>query len=239
MTQDNRDHIGRSHSGLVPGLIVAGIGVIFLLNNLRIVHAYEIWRFWPVILIAIGVLKLVDSPHPNEKTFGAIMLVAGAIFLARNLGWISWRIWELWPLILIAAGLTMLLNRTGLIGIDPNIRIRSRDGSKPDAIAIFGGFKRQIATDDFRGGHYVAIFGGGEIDVRRSQIQGDAAVVDVTAIFGGFELKVPANWVVVNEVIGIFGGTSDETLQPTPDMPGVKRLIVRGSTIFGGLGIKN
>ena len=79
MTEDNRDHIGRTHSGLVPGLIVAGIGVLFLLNNLRIVRVYEWWQFWPVILIAIGVTRLVDSQTANERTGGAIMLVIGGM----------------------------------------------------------------------------------------------------------------------------------------------------------------
>jgi len=60
-----------------------------------------------------GVLKLVDSPYPNEKTGGAIMIIVGGIFLATNLGWVSWRIWELWPLILIGAGL-LIVSMIGL-----------------------------------------------------------------------------------------------------------------------------
>ena len=98
----------------------------------------------------------------------------------------------------------MLFNRTGLVA---GIRIpRSKNFSKADAIAIFGGFKRQVATDDYRGANYVAIFGGGEIDLRRAQIRGDEAHVEVTAIFGGFEMRVPDNWIVANEVIGDFRG---------------------------------
>src|SRR3954453_13019899 len=108
MTHDDPHHVGRSHAALIPGLIVAGVGVIFLLNNLQIFPAYNLWLFWPVVLIVLGVLKLVDSPNPNEKAGGAIMLLMGGVFLATNLGWVSWRIWELWPVILIAAGLMML-----------------------------------------------------------------------------------------------------------------------------------
>jgi hypothetical protein len=40
-------------------------------------------------------------------------------------------------------------------------------------------------------------------------------------------------------VVGIFGGTSDETVQPLPEAPGVKRLVVRGVAVFGGVEIKN
>jgi len=117
--------------------------------------------------------------------------------------------------------------------------MRSRSRSSADAVAILGGFKRQVSTDDYRGASYVAIFGGGEIDLRRAQIQDAVAMVDVQAMFGGFEIKVPANWIVVNEVMGILGGTSDETIHPSPNAPGVKQLIVRGTAVCGGVAIKN
>ena len=39
--------------------------------------------------------------------------------------------------------------------------------------------------------------------------------------------------------VGVFGGTGDETRQPSRDNPGIKQLILRGTAIFGGVGIKN
>jgi predicted membrane protein len=238
MSNDYRDSIRCTSAGLVPGMIVVGIGVLFLLNNLGIVRVHDWWNLWPVILIAIGLTKLVDSPHPNEKSGGAVMLIVGSVFLAKNMGWFTWSIWEWWPILLIGAGLLMLLNRTG-IGLTAGIRTRSQSGTGADALAIFGGFKRQISTDDYRGANYTAVFGGGEIDLRRAQIRGDGAIVNIQAIFGGFEIKVPANWIVVNEALGIFGGATDETVHPSPETPGVKQLIVRGSAIFGGFALKN
>lgn len=236
---DNREHVRAFRTGLVPGLIVAGIGVLFLLNNLNIVYVRDWWRFWPVILIAIGFTKLVDSPHANERIGGVVMLVVGGIFLATNLGLVSWRVWQLWPLILIGVGITMLFNRSAS-GFIAGVRVAPSDrGIKSDGVAIFGGFKRRVVSDDYRGANYIAIFGGGEIDLRRAQIQTDAAIVEITAIFGGFELRVPQNWIVVNEVVGVFGGTGDETIQPSPEALGVKHLIVRGAAVFGGVGIKN
>jgi predicted membrane protein len=237
MRDENRDRNTHTPAALIPGLIVAGIGVLFLLHNLNIVRIYNVWRFWPLILIAIGFTKLVDSPHSNEKAGGSVMVLVGGIFLAVNLGLFSWRIWEFWPVILIGVGLMMLFNRGSLVA---GIRIPpSKNFAKADAVAIFGGFKRQVATDDYRGANYVAIFGGGEIDLRRAQIRGDETHIEVTAIFGGFEMRVPDNWIVSNEVTGIFGGTADETRQPLPEAPGVKHLIVTGTAVFGGISIKN
>jgi hypothetical protein len=235
---DNEQQPRHGHSALIPGVIVAGIGVLLLLNNLNIVYVHDWWKFWPLILIAIGAARLIDSPHPREKTGGAIMVIVGGIFLSTNLGVFSWSIWAWWPLLLIGVGLMMLFNRgSGRLAI--GLKIPGEYMPKADGIAIFGGFKRRVVSDDYRGANYVAIFGGGEIDLRRVQIRGESALVDITAIFGGFEIRVPQNWIVVNEMVGIFGGTGDETRQPSPNDPDVKRLIVRGAAIFGGVGIKN
>jgi hypothetical protein len=238
MSREDRDRIRYTSSGVVPGVIVVGLGVLFLLNNLRIVRIYEWWLLWPVVLIGIGLQKLIDSQRGNDRAGGAIMVVLGGVFLSTNLGWLPGRIWEWWPLILIGAGIMMLLNRWDSRFIAGR-QARPENSTKADAVAIFGGFKRQFTGDDFRGASYVAIFGGGEIDLRRAQMQVDVAVIEVSAIFGGFEVKVPTNWLVVNEVTGIFGGTGDETLAPSPDAPGTKRLVMRGTAVFGGVGIKN
>jgi len=50
----------RTRSGvLTAGLILIAIGVLFLLNNFYEISAWRlIARFWPVILILIGVRKL-------------------------------------------------------------------------------------------------------------------------------------------------------------------------------------
>ena len=105
--------------------------------------------------------------------------------------------------------------------------------------AIFGGVERKVTTDDFRGGHVSAMFGGVEVDLRRAGMRGDSAVVDVSAMFGGVEFKVPQNWAVVPSVAAIFGGFSNKSVQPNGDMPGVKRLFIKGSAVFGGVEVKN
>ncbi|MDE3165542.1 MAG: hypothetical protein KGN36_07035 [Acidobacteriota bacterium] len=239
MRSDRGQGTPHRHGGLIPGLIVAIVGVAFLLNNLNIVPFGEIWRFWPLALIAVGAVKLIDSVDPGTRTRGAIMVAAGALFQALNLGVIPGSVGQLWPLILIAVGVLLIVNRGGpLLGLGERIRA-GEAFARADAVTIFGGIKRQVTSEDFRGATYVAIFGGGEIDLRRAGIVADEAVVDITAIFGGFEIRVPSNWIVVNEVVGIFGGTSDETLAPVPEKPGTRRLVVRGSAVFGGVGIKN
>jgi predicted membrane protein len=236
MQHDERVHGFRSNPGVIPALAVIAVGVLFLLNNLNIFFLHDIWRFWPVALLAVGLAKLVDSQSDGDRTGGIVLVIVGAIFLAKNLGflYLSWR--DFWPLILIGAGVLMLWNRL----YTPS---RPLSGGSPEGVlnvhAVFGGVERKVTSDDFRGGHVSAMFGGIELNLRKAGIRGESAIVDISVVFGGVEIKVPTNWIVVLEGSSMFGGFSDKSAQPAPDMPGIKRLFVRGSAVFGGVDIKN
>ena len=233
----------RSNPGIIPGLIVIGIGLLFLFNNLNIFEIHDLWRYWPVILIAGGLAKLVESPHGPSTAGGAVLMVVGGICLANNLGFFRWSWHDYWPLLLIGAGALMLWNRLYTPTWVPPAAPADAGAPPPEGTlnlhAVFGGVERKVATDDFRGGHITAMFGGVEVNLRKASMRGDYAVIDINAMFGGVELKVPANWMVVVEGTSIFGGVSDETAHPSPDSPGVKRLILRGGAVFGGVGVKN
>jgi hypothetical protein len=229
---------GRSVPGIIPALIVIGIGVVFLLNNLNIFFLHDIWRYWPVILIAAGLAKMVDSPLSNGKLMGGILVGVGALFLADTLGFLdlSWR--NFWPLVLIGAGLVMLWSRLA----PPPAGVPETPSGHEGVLneyAIFGGVERKVTTDDFRGGHVSAMFGGVEIDLRHAGMRGDSAVVDVNAMFGGVEFKIPPTWIAVPQIAAIFGGLSNKSVQTNADMPGAKRLFIKGSAIFGGVEVKN
>jgi Domain of unknown function (DUF5668) len=124
------------------------------------------------------------------------------------------------------------------------------DSSQPmlDDVYIFWGGRRRILSKNFIGGDIVAIFGGFEIDLTQADFSADQIEIEMVAIFGGGELRVPPNWEVIVENVGIFGGTSDRTWHPNSVPPAastvappapIKRLIIKGVAIFGGLTIKN
>ena len=46
----------KSSSGMVLGIIMIAIGMLFLVNGL--LPMYNLWNFWPVVLIAAGVLLI-------------------------------------------------------------------------------------------------------------------------------------------------------------------------------------
>jgi hypothetical protein len=240
---------GSISAGLIFGFAIVAIGVLFLLDNFGVPVGF-LWGYWPVILIAIGLAKVVDSRETSGRTGGAIIMLVGLVLIADKihlpfLNNVS--LWQLWPLALIALGFMTLwgaLEGKGTVGMTGGIPWSGRMGAPAtpgnvNMFSIFGGSNRKV-TGDFKGADLVAVFGGGSLDLRNATMVADEAVINVNAIFGGFEIRVPETWVLQLQVAGIFGGHEDKTHQPDPRLvPNPKRLTVRGSAIFGGLGLKN
>ena len=236
----NRRHRMR-HPGMVPAVVLIAIGAIFFLNNLHILTFRDMLDYWPVVLIALGMVKVVDSTDNAGRTGGAILVVLGAIFLAPTLGFWHIAYGDLWPLILIGVGALLLFQRLWIPSLHwggwtpPGGPVA---GTLNES-AIFSGGRRRITTPDFLGGEVSCIFGGFDIDLRKAGMAGGDATLVVNAIFGGCDIKVPENWDVVLEVAAVFGGCDDRTQHPDPGLPGVKKLFLRGSAVFGGIDVKN
>ena len=135
---------GRSVTGILPALIVIGIGALFLLNNLNIFFLHDIWRYWPAILIAFGLVKLVDSPASEGRLVGGMLVGVGGLFLANTLGFLNLSWASFWPLILIGAGLLMLWSRLAPPQPGaPDIPTGAREGVLDENV-IFGGVERKV-----------------------------------------------------------------------------------------------
>ena len=220
---------------MVPAIVLIGIGGLFLLNNLHIIQAREILRYWPAVIIAVGIVKLVDSADSRGRAGGGVIVGVGGVFMARSLGYLDISIGDLWPLILIALGLMMLFERSPLFHWEKN---KSASGAKESA--VFSGGKRMINDPNFTGAKYEAVFGGFEIDLRNADIAGDSAQMELNAVFGGIDVRIPVSWSVVMKGAGVFGAFMDSTAQPDPRLfPNPKKLIVKGGAVFGGVEIKN
>lgn len=240
---------------MIPGLILVAIGALFLLDNLHIVHVSTWFAYWPVILIAFGLVKLVDSTFPGGRIAGGVLMAVGAAFLADNLGYI--RIDQMWPLLLIAAGLFLLWIRThsgydysrwwGGPFHERHWRHRhfqfdspsySSGGSTIHEVNVFSGTRRVINDQDFKGGKISCVFGGITLDLTGANMVGNSAVLDISAVYGGAVVRIPTTWHLEMRGAGVFGGYSDQTIHP-PFTPETKRLIVKGGAVFGGVTFKN
>ena len=250
MGGETRVHAGR----IVFGLFIAWVGTIFILEQMGIVELGNIWRFWPVFLIVIGLAKLFQPGRGGIG--GAVFFLAiGTAFLLASLDVIDldWR--YLWPGLLVFAGLSMVLRgiRWGAQG--PQFLAAVDGASNVTAFAILGGAERRVTSQDFRGGDATAILGGCDIDLTQASITpGTEAVIDCFAMWGGVDIKVPPDWTVEMTGVPLLGGFADTRkasnptiiaglgalgARPTPVEAGEKRLRVKGLAIMGGVEVKN
>lgn len=222
----------RLNTRLIVGLVVIGIGILFLLSNLDIIDSVIpgfIFK-WQSILIILG---LIIFGTTSNRSTGIIMMLIGAIGLFP----------EFWPLLLIGLG-AYIIFRTGGFGnlksTSPSESDESYSHEYLNEIAIFGGGKKYIHTENFRGGKLTAIFGGSEIDLLDSKLAEGNHVLDIFAMFGGSSLLIPTDWKVEMDLIPIFGGFSDNRRKdPNLVQPNDRILRVKGLVIFGGGEIKN
>jgi predicted membrane protein len=217
----------------VIGVAIAVVGVLFTLDNLHILRARDYLRFWPLALIAVGLVHMSQAKSAAGTVGGGMWILAGTLLLGNRLGLIDTNIWSFWPLILVLVGArivwqTMNMNRA----VD-----RGDAGATVSGIAIMGGFERRITSHEFRGGEITAFMGGGKLDLRDAMPAGGQAVINIFAMMGGFEIVVPETWRVISEVTPFMGGIEDKSRTSTD--PHAPCLIIRGFMMMGGLTLKN
>lgn len=248
MQPENQEHRSDWYGSerMVPAIVLIAVGALFFLNNLHILPIRDILRYWPGILVAVGIMLLVDSTESSGRTLGGAFVGGGALLLARNLGFIELTWNQVWPLFLIGAGLLMLWDRTHFYAGTLQARAEQRRKilfgwrACPKESTVFGSSTRSYYGQEFAGGRYETVFGGIEIDLRGSHMAEDEAVIKIDAVLGGAEVKVPDTWLVVIKATAVFGGVINSTKAPDPTLvPNPKRLIVKGSAVFGGIEIKN
>ena len=89
----------------------------------------------------------------------------------------------------------------------------------------------------YTSGDLTAFMGGGEIDLRKSDMESGEAVIGVNAFMGGFKILVPENWTVICKVVPFMGGVEDKTAHPQSGTE--KKLLLKGFVCMGGLEIRN
>lgn len=225
----------------VLGILIIVVGLLFLADNFGYFEARDlIHTYWPLILVAWGIAKVTQSPGSPGRIFGTILIFVGVMLQLDHLDVIYFRWNDWWPVVLIIVGVNFLRGSwfrarnkpAGITNVDDN-------GSESfmKHFVLMSGIKRTITSKEFRGGELTAIMGGLEIDLREAQIEGSEAVLDTFIVMGGIEIRVPLGWTVVVRAVPVMGGVDDKTYSPKEGE--VKRLIITGNIVMGGIEVKN
>ncbi|MEZ4813207.1 MAG: DUF5668 domain-containing protein [Caldisericia bacterium] len=127
---------GKDKGVVFPATIVAGIGALFLLQNMGFLGPYnmgDLWPFFPIIVgIGFVVLYFADKKDSGVLIPASILLIVGAVFLSIN---ISGMIVYIAPSVIILIGAVIIFNsfRTGKTDDFTNTAPRFDFGEKKDS----------------------------------------------------------------------------------------------------------
>jgi predicted membrane protein len=218
------------------GLVLILLGVLFLLDQMgRADFGDIVNRWWPLILVAIGLWQLISSNF-QELAGGLFMIALGAIFQLAKLEILGKSLWHyVWPALIIGLGLWVLL---GSFRRSSAARLSGSKEDDLDAFAMFAGLNRRIESQSFRGGKATAIMGGIELDFSQVRLAEPKAVLDLTAIMGGIDIRVPRHIRVELSGNPVLGGIENKHIYEAG--PGSEQtLAIKATAILGGIDIKD
>jgi len=94
---------------LVLGLSIIFLGVALALDRLNIADAGRLLRFWPVGLMLIGGLMIVQNDG-HQRTKGLVLFGVGTWIFLNIQGVLPISLWQLfWPIMLIVIGISLAM----------------------------------------------------------------------------------------------------------------------------------
>lgn len=217
---------------LIFGAAIVLLGSLLLLDNLNLIEADPIYRyFFPGVLFAVGLSIVVQG-----SIWGWVWMVGGAWLLAERLELVELNFFQLFfPAVLLLVGGTLVYR--SFVRPTGAAREDSDAASFVRAFAVMSGNERRGIASAFRGADLAAFMGGVTLDLRPSKLAPEGAVIDVFAFWGGIEIRVPENWQVRGEVVPLMGGFEDKTRPRSGATEGT--IVVRGFAIMGGVEVSN
>jgi predicted membrane protein len=226
--------LGFRHSFQKPGwLVLVVIGGVFLIDDYFFFDFSLRRYFWPILIIGLGLWLMLRPRRRShwERQAGAEQTPP----VDETAGYYTD------PTTGAYGGYT---DYTGADAYTSNAYtgvpdpLASSVEDYVDSTAIFGGIKKNIITKNFKGGEVVSVFGGTELNLTQADMQ-HPVVLEATQIFGGTTLIVPPHWQVKSEMVAILGGIDDKRPAMQNGYDPNKILILKGTTLFGGLNIKS
>lgn len=151
-----------------------------------------------------------------------------------------------WPVLLIIVGAAIVLkivfgkgiscSRSGSEKFNVN-PIEGTDGVYVRKV-VFGGNEDIFLEPIFRGGKIDVVFGGVELDLRRTTLPEGDTHLQIEAVFGGVKLYLPEDWVVVPKIDAVLGGVENKRFSKTVPNESSSRLLITGEVVFGGCEIQ-
>lgn len=94
---------------LMWGLVLIGFGVAFLLDRLDMFEIRELWHYWPLLLVVIGINKMIGFPTAKDFTSGLWATFIGLWLFTVFENMFGLTFHNAWPIPIIFAGIVMII----------------------------------------------------------------------------------------------------------------------------------
>ena len=91
------------------GLLLVGLGVAFLLDQMNIVEIESLWHYAALLLVVIGINQTIGYPSGREFASGLWTAFIGLWLFAVLEGLFGLTFANSWPLFIIISGVTMAI----------------------------------------------------------------------------------------------------------------------------------
>ena len=235
MTADARSNLT---ANLIAGIALMLAGLVLALDRFGVVPARELLRFWPVLLIVLGAVMVMQALRAGGDSAGQGGRDRPAIP----------------PGVVVLLAVVFLLVSRAEQG-----RETSPHAQTAHLFAIMGRDDRASVATAFRGGGMTTILGRTHLDLRQASIApGEEAVIEVVGVMGRVVLQVPPDWVVDVQAVPLMAAVKDERPRAAgrpvdvapldPELleregPPVEdrappRVVVRGVVLMGALSVR-
>jgi predicted membrane protein len=251
--ENSRHSFNGFNNSITFAFLVIAAGCLLLCFNTGLLN--PLWKdyffSWYMLLLVVGAICICRYHFIT----GLILAAVGKFFLMDKASALfrddfnyEAFITTYWPLLIIIFGVIILL----MVFIRPN-RLRTYNHScwnsnkstagnensdgKINYKYVFSGTEQVILDPVFRGGDIEAIFGGLELDLRRTTLPEGETFLYINALFGGVEITAPESWDIEVRSNALFGGVYDERSK-NADKDRTRKLIIVTKCKFGGVEIK-
>ncbi|MBQ5948199.1 LiaI-LiaF-like domain-containing protein [Massilia sp. ST3] len=106
----NSEDAYRWRKQIVWGLLLIVVGGAVLLDRLGYMDVTSLWRYWPLLLVVVGINQTIGYPSPKEFGNGLWTVFIGLWLFAvfENLFGLTFR--NSWPLFILAWGVKLVLD---------------------------------------------------------------------------------------------------------------------------------
>lgn len=256
--KEKRNHENNSIFGIFIGLILIGGGLIYLFSNLGLIDSsvVEIVVSFPMLFLLLS-LYWICRKH---FFWGSVIALSSLFFLVPKISkfypdliifpYENLTIQNaIFPILFILLGIAIISKvlerrKKGDTNNEYEFFEHLKDSNFIQRLfsgknVIFGSSKNIVISPLFKGTDINIMFGGSILDLRKTDIEEGETIIEANVMFGGLEIYVPSNWEIIINTTSILGATEDKRFYTDEKPHSNKRLIIKGSCMFGGIEIKN